>query len=82
MIELNVERTTYITFPNNPEVDISNLSIKEKSLSVDEILCDGPIQFGESNATKFEVEVFNLTDVTGKKIYVYQKDAQDNRKSN
>lgn len=72
VIEIKYDRKTYITFPDNDEIDTSNINIESGSLVLDEILCDDALNFGESNSNKFEAQIYNLTDVAGLKIRVYQ----------
>lgn len=72
VIEIKYDRKTYITFPDNSEIDTSEIHIENGSLVLDEILCDEALNFGESNSNKFEAQIYNLTDVVGLKIRVYQ----------
>lgn len=72
VIEIKYDRKTYITFPDNSEIDTSEIRIESGSLVLDEILCDDALNFGESNSNKFEAQIYNLTDVAGLKIRVYQ----------
>ena len=72
VIEIKYDRKTYITFPDNSEIDTSEIHIESGSLVLDEILCDEALNFGESNSNKFEAQIYNLTDVVGLKIRVYQ----------
>lgn len=72
VIEIKYDRKTYITFPDNSEIDTSEIHIENGSLILDEILCDEALNFGESNSNKFEAQIYNLTDVAGLKIRVYQ----------
>ena len=72
VIEIKYDRKTYITFPDNSEIDTSEIHIESGSLVLDEILCDEALNFGESNSNKFEAQIYNLTDVAGLKIHVYQ----------
>ena len=72
VIEIKYDRKTYITFPDNSEIDTSEIHIENGSLVLDEILCDEALNFGESNSNKFEAQIYNLTDVAGLKIRVYQ----------
>lgn len=72
VIEIKYDRKTYITFPDNSEIDTSEIHIESGSLVLDEILCDNALNFGESNSNKFEAQIYNLTDVAGLKIHVYQ----------
>lgn len=72
VIEIKYDRKTYITFPDNSEIDTSEIRIESGSLVLDEILCDEALNFGESNSNKFEAQIYNLTDVAGLKIRVYQ----------
>lgn len=78
MADIILNRVTHIEFPNNPSVPIHDIHIESGSLLLEEILCEGNIVFGETNATRFEATVFNLVDVAGFKIKVYQTDADGN----
>lgn len=82
MADIILSRATYIEFPNNPEIDISEIAIEAGSLLLEEILCEGNIKFGETNATMFEATVYNLVDVSGLKIKVYQTDRDGNNRKN
>lgn len=82
MAEITIDRATYIEFPNNPEITVRDIKIESGSLLLDEILCDNGIVFGETNATRFEATIYNLVDVSGKKIKVYQTDTDGNNRRN
>ena len=82
MADIILSRATYIEFPNNPEIDVSEISIEAGSLLLEEILCESNIKFGETNATMFEATVYNLADVSGLKIKVYQTDRAGNNRKN
>lgn len=82
MAEIVLDRATYLEFPNNPEVNVRNIQIESGSLLLEEILCDGNLKLGETNATRFEATVYNLSDVSGLKVRVYQTTASgDNRRN-
>jgi hypothetical protein len=82
MADIVLNRATYIEFPDNPEIDIRHISIESGSLLLEEILCDGGLVFGETNATRFEATIYNLEDVAGLKIKVYQTDIYGNNRRN
>lgn len=82
MADIVLNRATYIEFPDNPEIIVHNLSIESGSLLLEEILCSGNIVFGETNATRFEATVYNLSDVSRFKIKVYQTDRDGNNRRN
>ena len=82
MADIILSRATYIEFPNNPEIDVSEIAIEAGSLLLEEILCESNIKFGETNATMFEATVYNLVDVSGLKIKVYQTDREGNNRKN
>lgn len=82
MADIILNRATYIEFPDNPEIATHNLHIESGSLLLEEILCEGNIMFGETNATRFEATVYNLTDVARLKIKVYQTDIDGNNRRN
>lgn len=82
MADIVLNRATYIEFPNNPEIVTHNVSIESGSLLLEEILCEGDIVYGSTNATRFEATVYNLQDVAGLKIKVYQTDIAGNNRRN
>ena len=82
MADIVLNRATYIEFPDNPEINISKLCIESGSLLLEEILCESNIRFGETNATRFEATIYNLEDVSGLKIRVYQTDQSGNNRRN
>ena len=71
MADIVVERQTVISFPDSNIPDITE-GIMEGSLHVSEILLSKHIAFGELNSNMFEVELQYDSDLSGKKIYVYQ----------
>lgn len=82
MADIILNRATYIEFPDNPEIGVRHAVIESGSLLLEEILCEGNIVFGETNATRFEATVYNLTDVSGLKIKAYQTDIAGNNRRN
>lgn len=82
MADIVLNRATYIEFPDNPEIITHNISIESGSLLLEEILCAGNVVFGETNATRFEATVYNLVDVSGLKIKVYQTDTNGQNRRN
>ena len=82
MADIVLNRATHIEFPDNPEVDILHTRIESGSLLLEEILCDGGLVFGQTNATRFEATLYNLEDVAGLKIKVYQTDIDGNNRRN
>ena len=82
MADIILNRATYIEFPDNPEIDTTRVRIEQGSLLLEEILCDGNIVFGETNATRFEATVYNLVDVSRLKIRAYQTDTAGNNRTN
>ena len=82
MADIVINRATHIEFPENPEIDVSRVQIESGSLLLEEILCDKNIVFGETNATRFEATIYNLEDVSGLKIKVYQTDVEGNNRRN
>ena len=69
---MEFNRQTIITFPENEDIPDITTGIVSGSLNLEEILCSKNIEFGEFNATKFEAQVYQLSDVSHKKIVVYQ----------
>jgi hypothetical protein len=82
MADIVLNRVTHIEFPDNIEIDIGRIQIESGSLLLEEILCDDGIVFGETNATRFEATVYNLVDVSGLKMRVYQTDIDGNHRRN
>lgn len=82
MADIVLNRATHIEFPDNPEIDVNRTRIEQGSLLLEEILCDKNIVFGETNATRFEATVYNLVDVAGLKVKVYQTDIDGNNRRN
>ena len=82
MADIVLNRATHIEFPDNPDIDILHIKIESDSLLLEEILCDGGLVFGQTNATRFEATIYNLEDVAGLKIKVYQTDIYGNNRRN
>jgi hypothetical protein len=82
MADIVLNRATHIEFPENSEIDVSRIKIESGSLLLEEILCDRGVVFGEANATRFEATIYNLEDVSGLKIKVYQTDIDGNNRRN
>ena len=74
MADVQINRYNVITFPDNPLIPDIIEGIVEGSLGLNEMLFSGPINYGEVNANKFEASIYNLPDVAGEKIQVYQMD--------
>lgn len=69
-------RITHISFPDMAETSYHDITsgIAEGSLLVDELLQKEGLNFGEFNSNRFEVQLYNIADVTGQKIVVWQVD--------
>lgn len=67
-----LDTTTTITFPDDPTIPDINMGIVDGTMSVSEILCEGDLNFGEFNASSFEVDLYYDNNIAGKKIQVYQ----------
>lgn len=67
------KRITHISFPDMPSSyqDITS-GIADGSLLLDEVLLSEGINFGEINSNKFEVQIYNIEDVSGQRIRVWQ----------
>ena len=64
-------RQICIRFPNGEYEDITS-GIVSGSTSLERILCAAEnLNFGECNATKFEIEISNIEDIAGLKIQAY-----------
>lgn len=72
MSEMN--RITHISFPDVAGYEDLTTGIASGSLSLDEILLSGNIKFGEANANRFEVQLYDISDVAGQKIRVWTVD--------
>lgn len=59
-------------YPAGEVREITN--IVAGSLKLDYMLAEKTIQFGQLYATKFEVQVYNEIDLSGRYIYVYQRE--------
>lgn len=72
MAETN--RITHISFPgmSSSYQDITS-GIADGSLLLDEILLSNGINFGEMNSNKFEVQLYDIEDVSGQRIVVWQE---------
>ena len=82
MADIVIDRVTHIEFPGATGINYDNIRIESGSLLLEEILCEGNIVFGETNATRFEATVYNLPDVSGLKIKVYQTDSNGGNQIN
>lgn len=74
MTDVTLNRYNVITFPDNDTIDDIVEGIVDGSLNLDEMLFSGSVNYGEINANKFEASIYNLPDVVGEKIQVYQMD--------
>lgn len=81
MTEIILDRVTYIEFPGYDDIP-DNIQIESGSLLLEEILCEKNIVFGETNATRFEATIYNIPDVSGRKIKAYQTDSNGNNRRN
>ena len=71
MPELN--RTTHISFPDAQDTSLHDITsgIAEGSLSLEEILLTGNLDFGQCNANKFEVQLYGIANVANQRIRVW-----------
>ena len=72
MPTVTFDRTTTISFPNNPSITVGGIA--NGSLSLHEILCSDRIAFGDINTNMFQCELYNTADLSNKKIQVSQVD--------
>lgn len=72
----STHRVTHISFPDMEETSYHDITsgIAEGSLLLDEILLTNGLNFGEVNSNRFEVQLYNISDVSGQKIVVWQED--------
>lgn len=69
----SANRQTIIHFPNGEHEDIDS-GIYSGSMKLNRILCNSSnLQYGECNAASFQAQITNISDLSGVKIYVYQK---------
>lgn len=69
----SANRQTIIHFPNGEQEDIDS-GIYSGSMKLNRILCNSSnLQYGECNAAGFQAQIANISDLSGVKIYVYQK---------
>lgn len=65
-----------------PSEDLFPVSVEELdtivsgTMKLDELIADSEIRFGDLYATKFEVQVYNAPDITGRYIQVFQSDGE------
>lgn len=73
-------RQTIIHFPNGEYDDITS-GIYSGSMTIEEILSENEeLTFGECNASRFEVKLAGIDDISNSIIYVYQKVEHDENK--
>lgn len=71
---MEFNRQTIISFPNNKNIQDIKVGISSGTLKLDELLSEKNLTFGNLNSSKFEVQVYNLPDVSQETIEVYQID--------
>lgn len=73
---IGTNRKTHISFPEMAQSSYHDITtgIAEGSLLLDEILLSQGLNFGEINSNKFEVQLYNISDVSGQSIVVWQTD--------
>lgn len=71
---MEFNRQTIISFPNNKNISDITVGISSGTLKLDELLSEKNLTFGNLNSSKFEVQVYNLPDVSQETIEVYQID--------
>lgn len=72
MPDININRQTVISFPNNSQLEDITTGIESGSLLLDEILCEEGFTIGQCCANRFEVDLHNIPDIEKEYIYVYQ----------
>ena len=69
----SANRQTIIHFPNGEREDIYG-GIYSGSMKLNRILCKSSnLKYGECNAASFQAQIADISDLSGVKIYVYQK---------
>jgi len=72
-MEVNFNRKTIISFPNNTSLPDIETGIVDGSLFLDEVLFADRFTIGECHANRFEVDLYDYEQIDkGEKIYVYQ----------
>lgn len=72
-MEVNFNRRTIISFPDNELLPDIETGIADSSLYVDEVLFTDRFTVGSCNSNQFECEIYDYPTVgKGEKIYVYQ----------
>ena len=69
---MEFNRKTIITFPDDTDIPDITTGIVSGSLSLDEVLCEKNLNFGEFNASSFSAQLYYDNNIKGKKIQVYQ----------
>lgn len=69
---MEFNRQTQIEFPNNPEYGVITTGIASGSLLIDRLLVENNIEFGRALSNRFEVDLYNVADISGEKIVVSQ----------
>lgn len=79
-MELN--RKTYIRYADSPssintEGEYTEISegIEEGSMQLSRILLQGNLKLGEANSSRFQVQIYGISNITGKFIQVRQQDS-------
>lgn len=71
---MEFNRNTIIAFPDDTDIPDITTGIVSGSLSLEEVLCSKDFSFGEFNATKFEAQIYQLSNVASKRIIVYTEE--------
>lgn len=79
-MELN--RKTYIRYADSPssintEGEYTEISegIEEGSMQLSRIILQGNLKWGEANSSQFQVQIYGISNITGKFIQVRQQDS-------
>lgn len=72
MADIQVNRQTVISFPEDENLNDITTGIASGSLLIDEVLFTEGFTIGECNANRFEAELYNIPDISNKLIYVHQ----------
>jgi len=78
MPDIQVNRQTVISFPNNQQLPSITTGIGSGSLQLDEVLCTDAFTIGQCNANRFEVDLYDIPDIEKQYIYVYQNVTEGN----
>lgn len=81
-MDISIDRILHISFPDSVLSSLHDITtgIEVGTASVSEIIIsDGGILFGAYASNKFEIQMYDISDVAGEKIVVWFEDSSHNR---